>query len=291
MHADRATIQSCVDVSTEWLTAQVNAPVRAFQAERIGTGQMSECYRVMLEYEPEYDDAAPVPASVVLKIAAADALSRQTGVALGLYEREVRFYADVAPRLVGPLAPCYHASFDAHSGTFALLLGDAGPAEVGNEIDGTTMDRARLAVSELGRLHGPAIGDPRLAGTAWLNRAAPISQALLVQLFDGFADRYGSRIAPRHRTVCERLVAGFDAYLAEDAVGGPRGLVHGDYRLDNMLFGLPGADRALTVVDWQTVGWGPALTDLAYFLGCALPVPVRRAHAEELLTCYHTALG
>ena len=36
------------------------------------------------------------------------------------------------------------------------------------------------------------------------------------------------------------------------------GLVHGDYRLDNMLFGQPGADRPLTVVDWQTVTWGPA---------------------------------
>ena len=36
-----------------------------------------------------------------------------------------------------------------------------------------------------------------------------------------------------------------------------KGLVHGDYRLDNMLFGEPGADRPLTVVDWQTVTWGP----------------------------------
>ena len=34
-----------------------------------------------------------------------------------------------------------------------------------------------------------------------------------------------------------------------------------------MLFGTDEADRALTVVDWQTVSWGPALTDLAYFLG------------------------
>jgi hypothetical protein len=229
---------------------------------------------------------------VVLKVAASDPVSRQTGVALGLYEREVRFYADVAPRLVGPIAPCYHASFAANAGTFALLLGDAGPAEVGNEIEGTSVERARLAVSELGRLHGPVIDDPTLAGAAWLNREAPISQALLAQLYAGFAERYGSRIAPRHRMVCERLVASFDAYLATDEqAGGPRGLVHGDYRLDNMLFGLQGADRVLTVVDWQTVSWGPVMVDLAYFLGCALPVPVRRAHSEELVGCYHRALG
>ena len=58
-----------------------------------------------------------------------------------------------------------------------------------------------------------------------------------------------------------------------------------------MLFGTAGADRALTVVDWQTVTWGPAMTDLAYFLGCALPTQDRRAHYDALLRAYHEALG
>ncbi len=67
--------------------------------------------------------------------------------------------------------------------------------------------------------------------------------------------------------------------------------MHGDYRLDNMLFGADGADRPLTVVDWQTVTWGPAMTDLAYFLGCALPAEDRREHYDALLDDYHRALG
>jgi hypothetical protein len=92
--------------------------------------------------------------------------------------------------------------------------------------------------------------------------------------------------------VCERLVGGFDGYLAREAAPDRlRGLVHGDYRLDNMLFGLRGADRALTVVDWQTVTWGPAMTDVAYFLGCALADDVRRDNYDALLGAYHDALG
>jgi hypothetical protein len=129
-----------------------------------------------------------------------------------------------------------------------------------------------------------------LAGAEWLNRDAPISQALLEQLYNGFAERYADRIDARHRTVCDRLVAGFDLYRDLNE-GGSEGLVHGDYRLDNLLFGMDGADRPLTVVDWQTVTWGPAMTDLAYFLGCALPVSMRRAHADELMAAYHKALG
>ena len=57
--------------------------------------------------------------------------------------------------------------------------------------------------------------------------------------------------------------------------------MHGDYRLDNMLFGRSGSRRDLTVVDWQTVGWGPAMTDVAYFIGCALPVEDRRSNYDD----------
>ncbi len=92
--------------------------------------------------------------------------------------------------------------------------------------------------------------------------------------------------------MCERLVGSFDTYLeAEGASDRIMGLVHGDYRLDNMLFGQPGADRPLTVVDWQTVAWGPAMTDVAYFLGCALPTDLRREGYDDLLGGYHEALG
>ncbi len=277
------------DLTAEWLTAAIGAgTVDRFTTERIGTGQMSECYRVALTYA----DGEAGPGSVVLKVAASDPMSRQTGLALGLYEREVRFYTDVAPRIGGPVAPCFHAGFDGETGVFHLLLGDAGPAVVGDEIRGATIEQAMLAMAELGRLHAPLLGDAALADAEWLNRESPMNQALIAQLYAGFVERYGDQITPAHREVCERFVASFDAYRAqEETAGRVHGLVHGDYRLDNMLFGEADADRPLTVVDWQTVTWGPAMTDVAYFLGCALPDDVRRDNYDALLRAYHDALG
>jgi Ecdysteroid kinase-like family len=277
------------DLTADWLTAAIGAgTVERFGAERIGTGQMSECYRVALTYA----GGATGPASVVLKVAASDPASRQTGLALGLYEREVRFYTDIAPRVGGPVAPCYSASFDPESGKFHLLLGDAAPAVVGDEIRGATVEQAMLAMAELGRLHAPLLGQSAMADVEWLNRESPMNQALIAQLYTGFIDRYGDQIEPAHREVCERLVGGFDAFLVQEAAADRiDGLVHGDYRLDNMLFGQQGADRPLTVVDWQTVTWGPATTDVAYFLGCALADDIRRDNYDALLGAYHDALG
>ena len=290
-HIDNV-VERPADLTADWLTAAIGfGTITDFSVERIGTGQMSECYRVQLTYA-DGRPGSPGPDSVVLKVAATDPMSRQTGGSLGLYEREVCFYRDIAPRLHGPVAPCYHAAFDPSAGIFDVLLGDANPAVVGDEIRGATIAQAQLAVTELARLQGPLLGDTTLADAPWLSRDTPLNQGLITALHAGFVDRYGDRIAPQHRMVCERLVGGFDAYLAEEAAEGRiQGLVHGDYRLDNMLFGAIGAERPLTVVDWQTVTSGPAMTDLAYFLGCALPVEERRAHYDELLQAYHAALG
>ncbi len=277
------------DLTADWLTAAVGAgTVCDFGIERIGTGQMSECYRVALTYA----DGGTGPASVVLKVAASDPVSRQTGLALGLYEREVRFYTDIAPGIGGPVAPCHDSAFDGETGVFHLLLGDAGPAVVGDEIRGATVEQATLALTELGRLHAQLLGDEALASAEWLNRDAPMNQALISQLYAGFVDRYGEDIAPEHRAVCERLVGGFDAYLAQEAQSDRiRGLVHGDYRLDNMLFGQPGADRPLTVVDWQTVGIGLPGRDLAYFTGTSLEPTLRADIERGLVEAYHQALS
>jgi len=289
VHPPQPLIERPSDLTAEWLTAVLGAgTVTAFTTDRIGTGQMSECYRVGLTYAED----ASGPSSVVLKVAAADPSSRQTGLAMGLYEREVRFYTDIAPGIDGPVAPCHHAAYDPATGAFDLLLGDAVPAVVGDEIRGATAEQARLALTQLGRVHGPLLGSPTLAGTEWLTRESPLNQGLISALYAGFVDRYRDQVAPEHLEVCERLVAAFDAYLAQEgAPDRPQGLVHGDYRLDNMLFGEAGADRPLTVVDWQTVTWGAALTDVAYFMGCALPAQARRDHYDELLAAYHSALG
>ncbi len=290
LHIDNV-VERPADLTAAWLTAAIGAgTVADFTTERIGTGQMSECYRVRLNYA-DAGAGTDRPDSVVLKVAATDPMSRQTGMTLGLYEREVSFYRDIAPRLHGPIAPCYHTAFDPASGIFDVLLGDANPAVVGDEIRGATTAQALTAVTELGRLQGPLLGDPTLADAAWLNRETPVNQALIAALFAGFVDRYGDQISSQPRVVCERLVGAFDGYLAGETEGPIQGLIHGDYRLDNMLFGANGAERPLTVVDWQTVTWGPAMSDLAYFLGCALPVADRRKNYDALLDGYHRALG
>jgi len=284
----RRIIRAIEELDVAWLREALGGePIESFTTEPIGTGQMSESHRVRLAYA-ERAAGRGAPASVVLKLAAQDTASRATGVGLGIYAREVRFYDELGPRIGGPLPACSLALFDESEGWFTLLLEDAADAAPGDQIAGCSVAEAQLAMRALARLHAPVLGDAALAGTDWLNRPSPINQALVAQLLPGFLERYGERVAGEHRALCERFVGRLDAWLADRRA--PQGLVHGDFRLDNLLFGEAGAGRPLTVVDWQTVGWGGAVTDAAYFLGGGLRVEDRRAHERELLDAYHEAL-
>jgi thiamine kinase-like enzyme len=64
-------------------------------------------------------------------------------------------------------------------------------------------------------------------------------------------------------------------------------LLHGDYRLDNLMFA---PDGSVTVVDWQTISVGLPARDLAYFLSTSLAPSDRLAHERDLVAAYHAEL-
>ena len=250
----------------------------------IGTGQMSENHRVSLHYAP----GARGPESVVLKVAASDEMSRSTGHRLGAYAREVRFYRDIAPTLGDPVAVCHHAEVDRETGWFTLLLEDLAPARQGDEVAGASVADTALAVDALAGIHAARWDDASLRSTRWLNAPSPLNQALLTALLPGFEERYADRLDPAHVALARAFVPRLDAWAADSA--GPQALQHGDFRLDNLLFAVDRPERPVVAVDWQTVFYGPALHDLAYFLGCSLPIEARRTHGEDLVRRYYDAL-
>jgi aminoglycoside phosphotransferase (APT) family kinase protein len=71
--------------------------------------------------------------------------------------------------------------------------------------------------------------------------------ALYRQTFSEFLKRFGDHIDPAHAELCKWLNEHVEEWFAD--MRPPQGLVHGDFRLDNVLFT---GDKA-TVIDWQTV--------------------------------------
>jgi hypothetical protein len=272
-------IRTAAEIDGAWLGAALGRPgVEVVSAEAIGTGQMSLSHRVVFRA-----DGGP-PESVVVKLAATDEASRATGVGMGAYRREVEFYRRLANRIGGPLVRCHGAWYDDTGGWFTLVLDDVRDGRQGDQIAGCAVDEARVAIQALARIQAPVLGDLAVGASDYLNQPSPLTQQLAEALLSGFLERYGERIEAEHADVCRRFVGAVDAWAADRRP--PLGLVHGDFRLDNILYTGDGCK----VVDWQTVSWGPALVDAAYFIGGGLDPTVRRAHERELIQLYHEQL-
>ena len=281
------------DITADWMTAAlrsggVEADVAELSFGPIGTGQMADSFRFELGYA---SSAKGAPNSVVVKLQSASEISRAAG-ASGGYDSEVRFYTELEPTLTIRTPACHCAIASDDCSLFALVLEDLAPAEQGNQIDGCSVDRAREAVVNLAGLHGPRWCDPSLHDLAWLRRASPESaaglQAFLVNATEGFIERYGSRVPSQDASVLRAFAA--NAASWQSRLRGRFSAIHGDYRLDNLLFATSEGGYPVATVDWQTLEIGLPGRDLAYFLGNSLTADDRRKCERELVGSYHEAL-
>jgi Ecdysteroid kinase-like family len=270
------------DVTPEWLTAVLTAAgatdegtVVEVESHSVGTGQVGDSVRFTLTW----DEADAGPATVVGKFPTDDETSRATATAVRTYEVETRFYQQLRGR-VDIAAPIpYYAQIDMATHDFAILMNDLAPAEQGDQIAGCTPDEAAIAVEEAAKLHAPLWGDSSLAGLDWLNRSSPGGLRGLVDIvWPGFLERYDGRLEPEVVAAGTALVENLEGHLGHR----PEQLtaVHGDFRLDNMLFDPTPGGAPMTTVDWQTVNHGAGVQDVSYFLGTGLE-PDRRAEVER----------
>jgi hypothetical protein len=284
------------DVDAAWLTLALRragslgaaASVAEVVARPVGHGLIGDSFR----FEVTYDGDAPgAPASLVGKFPAVDPVSKAAGVSLNLYAREVAFYREMAATVKIAIPHAYVAEIDPANGDFTLLFEDLTPARHGDQLSGCSLEDAETAMLEAAALHGPRWGDPSLMTLEWLN-SRPAANGSILDILPGvvagFRERYQDLLEPNHMAVCEALPGVWAKVNADTSA--PPAIMHGDFRLDNILFDVQGGRRRMATLDWQTVGIGPALVDVAYFLSAGLPPDVRRANEDALVRRYHAEL-
>lgn len=283
VHDDRIPTREALGL--EWL-AQVAPELgpQSVEVSPIGTGQLADTYRLALDFGPGQPGA---PASLVCKIASCDPSSREIAGAWSLYEREVRFYRELAPvALVN--VPHVHSTGLAEDGSFFILMEDVRSATPGNQLTGLTAEDARRAMVQAARLHASFWERGEEPELAWLE-AGRIAQAfypaeVFRQMWPGFRDHYFDVLSPLQVATCESFAELYDLYSRP--LERPRCVVHNDFRADNMLF----APERLAVLDWQSVALGFNALDVAYVIGGGFTPEDRRTVEAALLHSYHDEL-
>ena len=293
--------QSPAQLTPEWLTRVLqadgtigrDASVRSVDSETVGEGVgfIGLLTRLHLQYDGA---AASAPRTLIAKFPSPAEGARIIGNLYGVYEREVRFYSDLAGEVDVYTPRCHHSAMDVDAGQYFLLLEDlASSGRVGDQVRGCSEEEALLAVSELATLHAAWWESPRLDEIAWLPRGADLvrasMQALYPQAGAAFMEVFGERLPPEITEVMSSLGQRVLASLPQLETR-PETVVHADFRLDNLFFGGEGAEYRLAVIDWQVPNRSNGAYDLAYFVSGSMPPDRRRACETRLVQRYYDVL-
>ncbi len=274
------------DVTADWLSGVLGTEVRTVDVLPIGTGQTGATYRLSVRYADNVD----APASFAIKLPSQDDTVRDR-VAIG-YRSEHAFYNDVADLVSVPVPHSYYCEIEDEGAEFALLLADLAPAEQGDQIAGCSAADGLLAARALAGLHAPSWCDPKwtdFPGIAMPRPDADMASGMgeVAKMASGITlDKLGDRMTAADRETLEASLSVITPWLLSE----PErfALLHGDYRLDNMLFDPDHTE--ITIVDWQTLGSGLPARDLSYFTATSLDPEVRAQAEPELVDAYHAQL-
>ena len=252
----------------------------------VGVGFLSGTVRVGLTY----DRAEPTaPASVVVKLPAAAEPNRRLGDSFHAYEREVRFYREIAPRSGIRVPRCYYTALDPEAGVFVLVIEDLSGLTSGDQVKGLTVEQARAAIDAIAPFHAQWWNHPELAALTWMPLENLDIHHLFAQHWPAVRYQLYSELTPEELAVGDRLNWQGDQ-LADLVAPAPRTIVHWDYRADNLIFGDLHGQDPVVVLDWQLAQRSMGAFDVARVLCGSVPPDEQRGRHRELVARWHELL-
>jgi len=269
-------------------------------------------------------DAADLPSSVIVKVPTRVPENFAAGDALRAYEREIVVYRTLRSTLGVPMPGYFYGAMDPDpapwmqraifllfdhlpigginwviarflnlSGRstrrYILVIEDITDARPPTQQLGGSLDDARRSLEVLARFH--AVNWMRTDVSEnypyiWSVDTVPrVGQASYVRNRAGFVERFGpvlhDGMLARLDAIQERIPELCSSLAAE-----PWTLLHGDFRLDNVLF-RPNGETV--VLDFQGLSRGRPAVDVTYFITTALTAE-HRDEERRLLRTYHHAL-
>jgi aminoglycoside phosphotransferase (APT) family kinase protein len=289
------------EISAPWMTDVLRgagilrrATVRAVDVQAIGQGVgfLSGRARVTISYDRAEEGA---PATVVVKLPA----SIKEGIAFAesthAYEREIRFYREVAPRTPIRVPRMLATIMEPGDNVFILVMEDLKGLTAGDQVIGMSRAQVLAAVRTIAPLHALWWNGDQRQALPWVPsveqqlKMLSLTPETIRTAWPLFLESIGGSLPPGGRALGERILRHLEGILAE-FVKGTRTLVHFDYRADNLFLDDQTPKAPIVVVDWQLAMWGLGAYDVARLAGGSIPPAERGGHHEEIVRCWRQGL-
>ena len=280
------------DLDPAWMTAALRSSGALADARVVeirptvigdGKGFLSAVARVALEYDRVVPGAPP---SVVVKLEPTTDDFRSFGEELHAFEREVRFYREVAAAAPIRLARLYFADFVAPD--WVMVLEDLSFATPGDQVAGMHADLVVTAARQIARLQARYWHNEALAALDWMPESNAVADDYAA-CWPGFVRKQAAALTEDDLALGERL-CGAMPWVEGEIARRPRTIVHADLRADNLLFGPRGTDSEVLIIDWQVAIRSLGAFDVARLMGGSEIPAERRGHHLEVVRAWWDTL-
>ena len=247
----------------------------------------------LLRCQLAYDESPSVgPRTVIVKLASSDPQSLRINRRLRLYQREHAFYRRLASNVPIRSPHLFYGDLDQSGQQFVLVLEDLGNMARGDQVQGVSGAQALTAIRMIARMHGQfwnRVDRPPLTGFYDNTRpeVRPFAQLVYLAHLPAMLNKFSHLFSEPMRKLAESFGVRLADYV-EDFAAGPKTFAHGDFRADNLFFGVDdNGNDDFAAVDWQACGINSSLYDVAYFMGGSVPTDIRRQIEQEALEEYY----
>lgn len=290
------------DVTAEWLTQALRTggvlddqAVTSFRVEPIGADQSrtSSLARIAVEYDVR---AEGLPDSMFAKFVSRIPGNRKRANEFDMFRAEIALYQNLGDAIPMNMPRMYFGAAKERSDVAVLLLEEIRAiSKAGVPLDKRwlTESEAKLALRELSKMHAKWWDDPVLDGFKWLADVDSYSRRFLYDTFDESWRKMKDALEPALSTTEVRICGSFSSYLPtliSDLKRMPVTLCHGDFHQGNLLWDKRGEPRTVWALDWQLPNTGPAVIDVAWFLGIGVAKADVHLVQQKYLPNYHDAL-
>lgn len=246
-------------------------------------GLLSSVVRVGIEYDVQEENA---PSSVVVKIEPEEEGALDFSNELSAFRREIRFYAEVAPRVPIRLPKFYYAVNKPPA--YSLILEDLSHYSPGDQVVGMHEDQVLATVEELAKLQAVFWNNEALSKLNWMPYNNGIS-AGFAENWPSFVEHFGYCLDEGGIKIGEKLAGSID-WKNSEIEKRPHTIVHADLREDNIMFGPPGSECATIILDWQVTIRNIGAADVARLMGGSEIPKERKGHQFEILRRWYDTL-
>jgi len=279
-------------ITSEWMTyvlreagllAQGN--VKSIRKEIMAEGKA--WLSTIIKTEVEYDSPnVSAPSSFVIKLLAESRMFRDFSYEIGAYEREIKFYKQIAENIPIRLPKLYYSVSGYHCNL--MLMEDLSYLTPGDQVKGMDQRRVLITLDSLAKVHATYWESPLLGSMDWL----PTTNNIELDYdgnWDSFVELCGYFIDPVGLRVGEKLRPHI-SWLFQEISKRPKTITHDDMKVDNLLFGQPGTKEAVVILDWQFAIQSMGATDVARLIGGSELPSERRGHQFEALRYWYEKL-